>query len=183
MTDIIIDIDTKEDYLHYNSVPRQTDHWRGAAVTAGGPHLLLPSMRTENYRFRAFTPQEPTTGTGRLRRASPRISCEAFAEGRVCCLVHVNQPVGQFWLLARRPCSAGAFGESWPQLLTLSLPLKCIIRRRLIERAPHVDVACLRDAALNVDRGARLPASRPQPEVGRDVARAAEPRGIVHRRS
>lgn len=185
MTDIIIDLDTKDDCLHYSSVPRQTDHWRGAAVTAGG-HTCF-SRRCERkiivsepspHKSRRLAPAG-CVGPHHVFRArlSPK---DAYAV--LCTSISLLDSSGS---MARRPCSAGAFGESWPQLLTLSLPLKRIIRRCLIERAPHVDVACLRDAALNVDRGARLPASRPQPEVGRDVARAAEPRGssiAVHER-
>lgn len=57
--------------------------------------------------------------------------------------------------------------------------------RRFVERAPHVRVVSLRDAAPDVDRSARLPALRGQPEVGRDVMRTAcskAPRPILLKR-
>lgn len=68
---------------------------------------------------------------------------------------------------------AGALGDRLAPALDLvgALEARHQSRRRLVERAPHVRVAGLRDASLDVDRRARLPASRGQPEVGRDVAR------------
>lgn len=64
---------------------------------------------------------------------------------------------------------AGAFGDRLAPALDLvpALEARHQPRRRLVERPAYVRVAGLRDAALNVDRGARLPASRRQPEVGR----------------
>lgn len=52
---------------------------------------------------------------------------------------------------------------------------------RLVQRTPHVRIAGLADAALHVDRCARLPAPGRQAEVGGDVARAAEARRILDR--
>jgi hypothetical protein len=54
-------------------------------------------------------------------------------------------------------------------------------RHRRIARAPHIGIACLADAALNIDRRARLPALRCQAKIGGDIARTAAARRIVDR--
>ena len=54
-------------------------------------------------------------------------------------------------------------------------------RRSLVERAAHVGIARLADATVDIDRGARLPSLRRQPEVGRDIARTTEALRVVDR--
>lgn len=78
---------------------------------------------------------------------------------------------------------AGTFGDRLAPALDLVpvLEVRQHSRRRPAERAPHARVAGLRDTPLNVDRSWRPPAPRGQPEVGRDVARMAEPRPIIYR--
>lgn len=77
----------------------------------------------------------------------------------------------------------GALGELLAPALDLVPAAEARHQRRrcLVQRAPHIGVASFGDASLNVDRRARLPAPRRQPEVGRDVTRPAEARRIVDR--
>src|SRR5215813_1813716 len=53
---------------------------------------------------------------------------------------------------------------------------------RLVEQMPDLPISRPGDVALHVDRGAGLPASRGQPEIGSDRLGMAEPLRIIDRR-
>ena len=61
---------------------------------------------------------------------------------------------------------AGAFGDSLAPTLDLVVALEARnqSRRGLVERAPHIRIAGLRDELLKIDRGAGQPAPRCQSE-------------------
>lgn len=98
-------------------------------------------------------------------------------------IVDIERTVASSRATATGLAVAPALGDRLAPALDLfgALEARHQSRRRLVKRAPHIGVAGFRDAPLNVDLGAGPPASRRQPEVGRDVTRAAEARRVVDR--